>query len=341
MRRTGIVSDRRLLAHETGVRHPESPERLAVLCELFEGAEYEQFVRVAPRVATEEELRRVHGHAHVAAVAESAGRRHTQFDADTPASSGSFEAARLAAGGAVAMADAILDGEIDNGFAALRPPGHHAEATRPMGFCLFNNVAIVARHLLEARGLRRVLIVDWDVHHGNGTQHSFYDSRDVLYVSTHQYPFYPGTGAPNEIGSGEGAGYTLNVPMPAGAGSGEFVAAFRELVVPVATEFAPEFVLVSAGFDAHRDDPLASLTLDTPAYGALTDALAGVADQTAGGRLMLLLEGGYDLEALVDSVRTSVAHLREPSRFDADRGGELTSWGEVSRQALAPFWETI
>ena len=313
---------------------------MAVLCELFEGDEYAHFARVEARVATQEELRRVHGHAHVAAVARSAERPHTQFDADTPASAGSFEAARLAAGGAIEIADAIARGDLDNGFAALRPPGHHAEADRPMGFCLFNNVALVARHLIDVRGLERVLIVDWDVHHGNGTQHSFYDSPNVLYASTHQYPFYPGTGRPEEIGSGSGAGYTLNIPMPAGAGDSEFAAAFRDLLMPVASEFAPQFVLVSAGFDAHRSDPLASLALTTKAFAEMTDALAGVADASANGKLLLLLEGGYDLAALTDSVATSVAHLREPEPV-AESGGEMTPWTRVSREALAPYWETI
>ncbi len=337
MRNTGILADRRFLDHDTGRRHPESAERAAVLCDLFDRDAFRGFERLAPRVATEEELRRVHAHEHVASVAASAGRAHTQFDADTPASQGSFEAARLAAGGAIAMADAILAHEIENGFAALRPPGHHAEADRPMGFCLFNNVAVVAQHLLQKRGLGRVLVMDWDVHHGNGTQHSFYGSSEVLYVSTHQYPFYPGTGAPGEIGSGSGAGYTLNVPMPAGAGDSEYLAAFRDLVVPVAREFAPEFVLVSAGFDAHESDPLASICLGTGTFGALTDAMSNLADECASGRLLLLLEGGYDLAALAESVTTSVAHLKEPQRFSPD-AGELTPWARASREAMAPYW---
>ena len=322
------------------MRHPESPARVAALCNLFESEAYRDFERIDARPATEEELRRVHEHVHVAAVASSAARSHTQFDADTPASSGSFEAARLAAGGAIDLADAILHGELDNGFAALRPPGHHAEADRPMGFCLFNNVAIVARHLLHARGLERVLIVDWDVHHGNGTQHSFYDSADVLYASTHQYPFYPGTGAPDEIGRSSGQGFTLNIPMPAGAGDGEFAAAFREVLVPVAREVAPEVVLVSAGFDAHRHDPLASLGLSTGAFADMTDALASVADESAHGKLLLLLEGGYDLGALTYSVATSVARLRDPQPY-ACKDGEATPWTSLSSEALAPFWETI
>jgi acetoin utilization deacetylase AcuC-like enzyme len=339
MRRTGLLADRRFFDHDTG-RHPECPERMAVLCDLFEGEAFGDFARVEPRLATEEELRRVHGHDHVAAVAASSLQPQTWFDADTPASAGSFAAARLAAGGAIAMADAILAGEIDNGFAALRPPGHHAEFDRAMGFCLFNNVAVVARHLVHVRGLSRVLVVDWDVHHGNGTQHTFYDSPEVLYVSTHQYPFYPGTGAARETGRGSGAGFTVNVPMPAGTGDAEYGAAFRDLIIPVAAEFVPQFVLVSAGFDAHRDDPLASICLSTQAFAVMTDALAGVADQSAGGRLLLLLEGGYNLRALADSVAASVAHLSDPVGFEPG-DGQLTAWGRLSREALAPYWEKL
>ncbi|MFN2424932.1 MAG: histone deacetylase [Candidatus Binatia bacterium] len=340
MRRTGLLADRRFLDHDTGRAHPECAERVAVLCDLFEAPTFDGFERLVPRPATEEELRRVHAFDHVASVAASAHRPHTQFDADTPASSGSFEAARLAAGGAVAMADAILAGDLDNGFAALRPPGHHAEADRPMGFCLFNNVAVVARHLTEARGLARILVLDWDVHHGNGTQHSFYDSSDVMYVSTHQYPFYPGTGAPGETGRGGGAGYTVNLPMPAGAGDAEYLAAFRDVILPIATRFAPDFVLVSAGFDAHRRDPLASMSLSTAAFAAMTDAMVSIADESASGRLLLLLEGGYDLDALADSVTASVTQLREPGRFDSGQA-EMTAWGRVSREALAPYWEGL
>lgn len=340
MRRTALMVDRRFQDHRTGRHHPECPERMRVLCDLFEGEAFRDFERLPPRLATEHELRLVHDLGHVSAVASSAHRPHTQFDADTPACEHSFETARLAAGGAIAMADAILAREFDNGFAALRPPGHHAEADRPMGFCLFNNVAVAARHLVAERGLSRVLVVDWDVHHGNGTQHSFYDCPEVLYVSTHQYPFYPGTGAPAEVGRGAGAGFSLNVPMPAGCGDAEYLAAFRDLVLPVARQFEPEFVLVSAGFDAHRDDPLAQMALSTPAFAAMTDALVGVADQSAHGRVLLLLEGGYDLHALAASAAASVSHLREPGEFAAE-GGELTRWGRLSREAMRPYWEGI
>jgi acetoin utilization deacetylase AcuC-like enzyme len=207
-----------------------------------------------------------------------------------------------------------------------------------MGFCLFNNVAIVARHLQAARNRRRILVVDWDVHHGNGTQHSFYDDPDVMYVSLHQFPFYPGTGNFDEIGTGGGAGYTVNLPMRAGWGPDEYAAAFRDVVVPVALRFDPDFVLVSAGFDAHRDDPLAMMSLDAGAFASMTDALVGVADQCCAGNLALLLEGGYSLAALSESVDAVLARLAQPHPF-APGDAPLSAWGEATRRVLAPYWK--
>jgi acetoin utilization deacetylase AcuC-like enzyme len=338
MRTTGLVVDSRFRRHVTGPHHPESVQRLAAIDGLLDDPPYRELPRIPARPADDGELRRVHSRSHVDLVAASAERDHTQFDADTPASAGSFEAAKLAAGGSIELADAIWKGVVDNGFAAVRPPGHHAEADRPMGFCLFNNVAIVARHLLAARGLERVLILDWDVHHGNGTQFSFYDEAAVLYVSLHQYPFYPGTGASGEIGRGNGAGYTVNLPMPSGAGDRDYLAAFRDVVVPIARGFDPQFVLISAGFDAHRDDPLASIELHTEAFADFTDAMVGVADDCCDGKVMALLEGGYNLEALRASVAAMLGRLGEPRSFD-DRGAELHPWSRRTIEAVAPYWK--
>jgi acetoin utilization deacetylase AcuC-like enzyme len=337
MRRLGLVTDPRFRAHDPGPHHPECPERLEVLESLFASGDLRDVPRVPARAATEEELTRVHLPALVRMVAASAGREHTRYDADTSASAGTFEAACLAAGGAIELVDAVLDGELDCGFAALRPPGHHAEADRPMGFCFFNNVAVVAEHLRRGRGLERILILDWDVHHGNGTQHSFYDDPGVVYASLHQYPFYPGTGGAEEIGRGAGAGFTVNMPMPAGAGHDDYMAAFRELLLPVAHQFDPQFVLVSAGFDAHRDDPLASIELTEASFAAMTDALVGLADEHCRGRMALLLEGGYSLDALRDSVRATLDALRAPRHFEAAQGS-LTAWGRAARSALAAYW---
>lgn len=338
MKSVGIVSDARFRQHQPGAGHPERPERLEVLERLLGREPFVALPRIAARTATEEELGRVHGAAHLRSVAASRGRPYTRYDADTAASAGSFDAALLAAGSAVALADAVLDGDVDSGFAALRPPGHHAEQDRAMGFCFFNNIAVVARHLLASRGLKRVAIIDWDVHHGNGTQHSFYDDERVMYVSLHQYPFYPGTGAAAETGSGPGLGSTVNIPMPAGAGDADYCAAWRELVMPVAKAFAPDFVLVSAGFDAHRDDPLAMVELSSEAFGRMTDAVCELAESCASGRLLMLLEGGYSLEALEDSVATVLARMADPQSPDL-ASGELGPWGQETLSALAPYWE--
>jgi acetoin utilization deacetylase AcuC-like enzyme len=219
----------------------------------------------------------------------------------------SYRVARLAVGGALAAVDAVTRDQVRNAFTAVRPPGHHALRDRAMGFCLFNNIAIAARYVQEHHGLERVLIVDWDVHHGNGTQAIFYEDPTVLYFSTHQYPFYPGTGAANETGAGAGLGFTVNAPLPAGSGDEEITTAFRGKLIPAAEAFRPQFVLVSAGFDAHRDDPLALLRVTEAGYAALTGIVLDLADRFAGGRLVSLLEGGYNLQALARSVE---AHLR-------------------------------
>ena len=300
--RTALVLDRRYEAHDPGPGHPESPARIRAILDMLSHYRRPGLITLAPRPATPEELALNHVPAHIARVAATAGHKFSAFDADTPTSSQSFETARLAAGGYLVLLEAIMAREVENGFAFVRPPGHHAEADRAMGFCLFNNVAIGARYLQRRFGIRRVLIVDWDVHHGNGTQDSFYADPDVLYVSTHQYPFYPGTGAAAEVGSGAAAGRTLNVPMPAGCGDDEYVAAFADVVVPIAAQFRPEFVLVSAGFDAHRRDPLAAMTVTNEGFGAMTRLLVRLAETHAEGRLAAILEGGYDLRALQTAV---------------------------------------
>lgn len=337
MKSVGLVIDPRFRDHQPGATHPECPERLLVLEDLFADPAYSAFPRIEAVPVSESTLTTVHTAAHLANVAASAGQPFTRFDGDTTASALSFEAARLAAGASVALTDAIMGGDIDVGFAALRPPGHHAEADHPMGFCFFNNVAVAARHLLVERGLKRVLIVDWDVHHGNGTQNIFYDDPNVMYVSLHQYPFYPGTGAAYEVGRGGGTGFTVNAPMAAGSRQEDFEAAFRDLILPVARRFAPEFVLVSAGFDAHHADPLASLQLEASSYALMTNALMGLAEETAEGRMALLLEGGYELSALRDSTKATVDALRAPSVVTLDQG-DLGPWGQDARQALESTW---
>lgn len=338
--RTALVLDRRYAAHDPGPGHPESPARIRAILEALANYRRAGLVPIEPRPATGDELALNHDAAHVARVAATAGRPFTAFDADTSTSSRSYETATLAAGGFLALLDAIVARDADNGFAFVRPPGHHAEPDRAMGFCLFNNVAIGARWLQRHRGIRRVLVVDWDVHHGNGTQDSFYAEADVLYVSTHQYPFYPGTGAAAEVGSGAGAGRTVNVPLPAGCGDDEYVAAFERLVLPIAEQFRPEFVLVSAGFDAHRRDPLAGMTVTEEGYRAMTRLLMQLAERHAEGRLAAILEGGYDLHALqttIPVVLDELGGVRAGTALatPAPRVGVL----DAAVAAQRPYWD--
>jgi acetoin utilization deacetylase AcuC-like enzyme len=307
--RTGIVTDETFLEHDTGAGHPERADRLRAIHRWLEQQKPDDWIRVAARDASAEELARVHIPEHVQRVAATAGVSHYAFDADTPVSPRSFAAARRAAGGVLALVDAVMAGTVKNGFAFVRPPGHHAERDRAMGFCLFNNVALAAAHLRVAHRIERVLVVDWDVHHGNGTQHAFYRDPSVLFLSTHQYPFYPGTGAAREVGAGEGEGFTLNLPFPAGYGDAEYVQSFLEIVEPVARRFQPQFVLVSAGFDAHRRDPLAGMEVTEAGFAKLARVLLRVARDVCGGRLVAVLEGGYDLEGLTRSVAAVVAEM--------------------------------
>ena len=294
------------LAHDTGA-HPERPDRIRALEGALEARDWLGWeVREAP-AATEEQLLRVHPRSHLEHL-RGACERGEPIDLDTPVVPASWEAALRAAGGACALADALVGGEAPTGFAALRPPGHHAEPDRAMGFCLLSNVAIAARHALAAPGVERVLVLDWDVHHGNGTQAAFYDSPDVLFVSLHRWPFYPGTGAADEAGSGAGEGYTVNVPLPGGSGEVEWLDAFEHVALPAAREYRPDLILISAGFDAHRDDPLGGCLLDTASYGRMAGEVAALADGL-GVPAGAVLEGGYDPAALAASAAATMEGL--------------------------------
>jgi len=313
MAKTGFVYHSDYLKHDMGAGHPESPERLrAIVARLEQGGVMSRLVRIDPVAAADEWVTQVHKPSYVAALKQHAlASGRVMLDADTSMSPGSLPAAYLAAGGALAAADAIMAGRVDNAFCAVRPPGHHAEQDRAMGFCLFNNVAIAARYFQRQHGLARALIVDWDVHHGNGTQHSFDDDPSVLFFSTHQYPHYPGTGRASESGSGKGEGATINVPMEAGEGDEEYLAVFQKVLVPAADAFKPDVVIISAGFDAHRDDPLASMGLTENGYAELTRIVAGIARRHSKGRILSSLEGGYNLQALSASVERHVRALLE------------------------------
>ena len=311
MARTGLVYHQDYLQHDMGFGHPESPDRLrAIMAKLEAAGLLARVTSIEPAKASDEAITQVHTQSYLAqlkTLAPAEGR--ASLDPDTSMSPGSLQAAYLAAGGAMAAADAIMVGRVDNAFCAVRPPGHHAERDRAMGFCLFNNVAIAARHLQRRHGIERVIIVDWDVHHGNGTQHTFYNDPSVLFFSTHQSPHYPGTGRATEQGEGKGLGLTVNVPMSPGEGDDAYREVFETILVPAADAFKPEFVIISAGFDAHRDDPLAGMALTEEGYEALSRIVLGVARRHCHGRVLSCLEGGYNLTALSASVERHVRAL--------------------------------
>jgi len=295
-----VVADPRYREHAGPSGHPECPERLAAVGRALD-AFGDRLVPVEPREALPEEILRVHSREHLQLLSQLAGRA-VRIDADTYTAPRSYEIALLAAGGVVELARRIARGEARSGLAAVRPPGHHAEAARAMGFCLLNNIAIAARALRADEGLDRVLIVDWDVHHGNGTQHSFEEDPSVLFVSTHQFPFYPGTGDAGEAGRGKGAGATVNLPLPAGCGDEEYLGAFQRVVAPVARAFRPEMILVSCGFDAHRDDPLASMDVTREGFAGMTAVVRALAEECCDGRVLYVLEGGYAPSGLEEGV---------------------------------------
>jgi acetoin utilization deacetylase AcuC-like enzyme len=292
------------MKHHMGAHHPESPQRLEVIYSMLENHEMRGHFREIPvRRATRDELLLIHSPEYVDIVASTEGKEYTYLDPDTQTSEGSYEAALLAAGGLCEAISMVNSRELDNAFALVRPPGHHAERSRAMGFCLFNNVAVGARYAQEVLGLHRILVVDWDLHHGNGTQHSFEDDASVLYFSTHQYPYYPGTGAFNEVGTGSGEGYTVNVPLSVGFGDEEYTGLIEKILRPIALEFMPEIILVSAGFDIYSGDPLGGMSVTPAGFSGLTRSITEIADICCEGKVVITLEGGYNLQGLRDSVK--------------------------------------
>ncbi|MBI5557464.1 MAG: histone deacetylase [Deltaproteobacteria bacterium] len=310
MRKTAVMKDNLFMEHDPGHQHVECPERLRVIYEQLDKPEMRaDFLFPGFPTATREELRLNHSEAHIDRVAATAGKTFDLLDADTTTSPRSYDAACLAAGAVVEGVRLLVAGEIDNCFALVRPPGHHAEATHGKGFCLFNNVAIGARYAIDKINVKKVLIVDWDLHHGNGTQNSFYDTDKVLYFSTHQYPFYPGSGAATEQGKGAGQGFTVNVPLPGGQGDEAFARIFNELLLPVARQYQPEMIMVSAGFDIYRGDPLGTMGVTVDGFAYMTRVLLDLADEVCRGRLILTLEGGYNVPGQRDSVLAVLAEL--------------------------------
>lgn len=297
--------------HLEGYPHVESPERLRSIREAIKESPIATSLEcIEAEPAAVEWLERVHDKEYVSAILSLEIREAVILDwGDTVATPASPQAALHAAGAGVQAVRMVLAGELSSAFCAVRPPGHHAERARAMGFCIFNNIAIAAASLIEEHGLDRVAIVDWDVHHGNGTERIFMEDDKVLYISLHQYPHYPGTGHPDMVGTGRGTGYTLNIPMGVGSGDEEYMRAFDDRVIPAIDDFEPEFILISAGFDAHENDPLSGALLTTDAYGRMTELLKAAAERHCMGRLVSFLEGGYDLEALADSVTAHLAAL--------------------------------
>jgi acetoin utilization deacetylase AcuC-like enzyme len=343
MSKTGIVRDDFFKKHINGYSHPECPERLEVIYKMLDQPEMNGlFKKIFPREATEKEITAVHAPSYYRIVSDTALRHGiTPLDADTSAGPDSFRAAKLAAGGFLSLLEIIQDGLLLNGFALVRPPGHHAEANRAMGFCIFNNVAIGTLYLMKKFNLNKILIVDWDLHHGNGTQHSFYDNSQILYFSTHQYPFYPGTGNFGDVGEGKGKGFTINVPLKPGAGDEEYSMIFKEILIPLAREFSPDFILVSAGFDIHFDDPLGGMRVTPEGFAALTRMLMDCAQQICNGKLAMVLEGGYGLKGLSDSVRAVLLELSDKTQskiYPSESSGEIDSVINRVKKVQQEFW---
>jgi acetoin utilization deacetylase AcuC-like enzyme len=344
MNRTAIVADRKYMNHTPGRHHPERPERIAAMIEMTANLRRAGIKIHAPREASSSELRLCHTAEYLAEVERTDGIERFDFDPDTHSSAATWHTARLATGGVLTAVEAVLDGDADNGFAIVRPPGHHARPGQAMGFCFFNNVAVAAQWLIESRGLRRVLVLDWDVHHGNGTQEMFFATPSVLYMSIHQYPFYPGTGWFDEIGTGAGAGFTVNAPLPATFGDAEYVNVFDDLLLPIARQYQPDFVLISAGFDCHHRDPLGGMRVTEAGFTAMTRRMKRLAAECCDGKLVAVLEGGYDLKALADGGRAVIDELgREADDpIEAELGNpRIAPLIDRARQVLSPYWRLI
>lgn len=301
--KAGLVYDPIYLEHDTG-DHVENSQRLvAAISHLEETGTKQKLTMLSPRSASMEELETIHRPEYISYVESKGTKGGGWLDADTVICPRSYEVALYAAGGLLTAVEAVAKGEVDSAFALVRPPGHHAVADRAMGFCIFNNVAVAAKFALGKFDFSRVLIADFDVHHGNGTQDAFYDDRRVLYFSTHEYPFYPGTGRMEETGRGEGTGTTVNFPMSAGWGDEEYLRAFQEVLLPVAHEFQPQFILVSVGLDPHWADPLAMMRVSVQGFAQMATILKKLAAELCQGRLVFTLEGGYNLQVVACSIK--------------------------------------
>jgi len=329
----GYVYNPIYLKHDTG-RHVEVATRLeAIISYLEQTGLKKQLTLIEPRAATVEELSLVHQRQYIEQIGEVAGRGGGWLDPDTVMSADSYEVALYAAGGVIWAVEAVMGREVVSAFALVRPPGHHATSSYAKGFCLFNNIAIATKYALAEYKLERILIIDFDVHHGNGTQEAFYHNPQVMYISAHEYPFYPGTGDLNETGSGAAKGTNLNIPLPAGCGDSEYLKVFEQIIVPAGSRFKPQLIMVSAGYDNHWADPLAMMQVSVNGFGQMAMIIKELADELCGGRLVLTLEGGYNLDALVASVKATFDALLGNSISDP-LGGSPRSFGAVDIDRL-------
>ena len=307
---TAIIKDDRYMNHMMENGHPESQKRLKAIYEMLDqDGISKNIITIKPRPAIKEEILLVHSPGYFDTIEKTRLKQEVALTPDTFASKGSYDAAMLAAGGIFTAIKGVVSNRYENAFVLSRPPGHHAEKSRAMGFCLFNNIALGAAFAKTFLKLKKILIVDWDVHHGNGTQHAFESDPSVLFFSIHQYPLFPGTGLFTETGIGRGEGFTVNIPLPRKYGDGEYAALFNEILKPLALKFSPDLILVSAGFDTHKNDPLGGMIMTSEGFGALTGSLMDIARACCNGKLILTLEGGYNEKALARSVKTVLEEL--------------------------------
>ncbi|HDP70404.1 MAG TPA: histone deacetylase [Actinobacteria bacterium] len=344
--KTALIYDSIYLKHITGFGHPEKPERLTITLSMLEEAGIlPKLVRIKPRKASSNDLSTVHPISYIEKVKNLSANGGGFLDSDTVVSKDSYEAALFAAGAVVTAVDGLLKKEIDNAFCLVRPPGHHATASRGMGFCIFNNLAAGARHA-QSRGLSRILILDWDVHHGNGIQDIFYADSEVLYISLHQYPHYPGSGYLDQVGEGKGKGFTVNFPLKEGAGDELYLKIFDEFITPIISQFEPELIMVAAGYDGHFADPLATLNLTVSGYAKLTKRVVDIAKDICGGKLVVSLEGGYELKALSYAVASTLSEMGNLGLQIEDPYGSPTTPGQMDagiidkiKKVQKEFWK--